>query len=57
MPRHISDHPTTFRLLHATGESFIADRGEALHRMAHLPGARLFIVRAERPIMNAYDKS
>lgn len=33
-----------YRLLHSTGESFIADRAAALARLARLPGAKLFFL-------------
>lgn len=48
-----SDHPITFRLLHSSGDRLIADRGEALDRLARLPGARLFVVRSDRPATSA----
>lgn len=46
--------PTVFRLLHATADTLVADRNEALHRLARLPGARLFIVRAEESLTEAH---
>jgi hypothetical protein len=33
-----------FRLLHSTGDILITDRSEALARLHHLPGAKLFIL-------------
>ena len=35
-----------FRLLHSTGDILITDRAEALARLHHLPGAKLFILTA-----------
>ena len=35
-----------FRLLHSTGDILITDRSEALARLHHLPGAKLFILAA-----------
>ena len=55
MAKTRGNHPIVFRLLHSTGDSLITDRTEALHRLARLPGARLFIVQAESPITSAYD--
>ena len=34
----------TYRLLHSTGDHLITDRKTALHRLATLPGAKLFIL-------------
>ncbi len=33
-----------YRLLHSTGEVLIADRAQALARLARLPGAKLFVL-------------
>jgi hypothetical protein len=35
-----------FRLLHSTGDILITDRSEALARLHHLPGAKLFVLAA-----------
>ena len=35
-----------FRLLHSTGDILVTDRSEALARLHHLPGAKLFILAA-----------
>ena len=52
--RTSTNPPRAFRLLHATADTLIADRTEALHRLTNLPGARLFIVQGEGPITNTY---
>jgi hypothetical protein len=33
-----------YRLLHSSGDRLITDRKTALHRLATLPGAKLFIL-------------
>ena len=37
-------HRPVFRLLHSSGDILIADRDEALDRLTHLPGAKLFVL-------------
>lgn len=49
MPRTTSEQPVVFRLLHSSGDSLIADRGEALARLADLPGAKLFVLKGDGP--------
>jgi hypothetical protein len=53
MPETRSGRPIVFRLLHSSGDRLISDRSEALDRLAGLPGAWLFVVRAERPVSPA----
>lgn len=42
-PRHPQPR-STYRLLHSSGDHLITDRKTALHRLATLPGAKLFIL-------------
>lgn len=45
-PAAMPDRRPAYRLLHSSGDRIIHDRATALQRLAHLPGAKLFVLRA-----------
>ncbi len=48
-PASASRQPLYYRLLHSSGEHFIKDRDQAVHRLASLPGAKLFVLQEAAP--------